>query len=260
MIIHVEESSKSTQVKGVKVIKVQFIHGLESGPSGAKVQHMRQSGFVVIAPDMQMSVKRLDRHNSVIRNLLRLPEARLATGMSVAGGALLAMGQDRSYARKAMVLLGGAGVIAGMRHRAWMKQALVRSFENCVELQEEAIRAHQPDIIVGSSWGGAVTMELIRRGAWTGPAILLAPAYHSVGLRAGWRDLDVREEELRMKSRSQRIALIHDPTDDVVPYAHSLDLVGHSDIDFKSVSGGGHRLLGYLDDGRLDSLIKKMVM
>jgi hypothetical protein len=35
----------------------------------------------------------------------------------------------------------------------------------------------QPDIVVGSSWGGAVALELVAKGSWTGPTLLLAPAH-----------------------------------------------------------------------------------
>lgn len=248
------------------MIKVQFIHGLESGPLGAKVQHLRRAGFVVLAPDMQMSVRRLDRDNSVVRNLLRLPEPRLAAALGTFGAGLL-------WAREAgrvptgsfvdekrmlpWMMLAGAGVMVGTRHRAWARQALVRSFERCVEVQTRHIEAHDPDILVGSSWGGAVTMELVRRGIWRGkPVILLAPAYRRVAIRAGWRDLDVREEELRIIAARQPITLIHDPLDDTVPHEDSVALVEGSPIAFSSVNGGGHRLLDYLEQGHLDELIR----
>lgn len=248
------------------MIKVQFIHGLESGPLGAKVQHLRRAGFVVLAPDMQMSVRRLDRENSVVRNLLRLPEPRLAVAMGALGAGLLwsrgagLVPEESAMKTRRMLpwaMLAGAGVLAGARHKAWARQALSRSFERCVALQARQIEAHDPDILVGSSWGGAVTMELVRRGIWRGkPVILLAPAYRRVGERIGWADLDVREEELRLIAARQPISLIHDPLDDTVPHEDSVRFVRGSTIDFASVDGGGHRLLEYLERGQLDELIR----
>ena len=251
------------------MIKVQFIHGLESGPLGAKVQHMRRAGFVVLAPDMQMSARRLDRDNSVVRNLLRLPEPRLATALGALGAGLLwskSSGPTPTTssvdARRMLpwMMLAGAGVMVGARYKAWTRQALTKSFERCVEIQARHIEAHDPDILVGSSWGGAVTMELVRRGIWRGkPVILLAPAYRRVAQRIGWKDLDVREEELRIIAARQPITLIHDPLDDTVPHEDSVRFVEGSAIAFSSVDGGGHRLLDYLEQGHLDALIRAQV-
>ena len=49
-------------------------------------------------------------------------------------------------------------------------------FSACVELQRESIEAFRPDVVLGSSFGGAVVVELLRRGVWTGPTLLLAQA------------------------------------------------------------------------------------
>ena len=49
-----------------------------------------------------------------------------------------------------------------------------------VAVQSKAIQSFSPEVIVGSSWGGAVAVELIRRGIWRGPTLLLAPAYYKV--------------------------------------------------------------------------------
>jgi hypothetical protein len=49
-------------------------------------------------------------------------------------------------------------------------------FEACVALQAEVIRSFAPDLLVGSSFGGAVAVELLRRGVWRGRTLLLAQA------------------------------------------------------------------------------------
>ena len=49
-------------------------------------------------------------------------------------------------------------------------------FEACVALQAEVIRSFEPDLLVGSSFGGAVAVELLRRGVWRGRTLLLAQA------------------------------------------------------------------------------------
>lgn len=54
-------------------------------------------------------------------------------------------------------------------------------FEACVALQGAELEAFAPDVLVGSSFGGAVALALLQRGLWRGPTLLLAQA----GLRYG---------------------------------------------------------------------------
>lgn len=57
-----------------------------------------------------------------------------------------------------------------------------QAFSDCVKAQEKFLKSLDvvPDIVVGSSFGGAITLELVARGAWRGPTLLLAPAQHSI--------------------------------------------------------------------------------
>lgn len=49
-------------------------------------------------------------------------------------------------------------------------------FEGCVVVQRDALRRFQPEVLVGSSFGGAVAVALLARGLWRGPTLLLAQA------------------------------------------------------------------------------------
>ncbi|MDZ7378331.1 MAG: hypothetical protein ONB06_03185 [candidate division KSB1 bacterium] len=51
-----------------------------------------------------------------------------------------------------------------------------RNFQGCVALQERVLREFRPDVLIGSSFGGAVAVALLHRRAWAGPTLLLAPA------------------------------------------------------------------------------------
>ena len=51
-----------------------------------------------------------------------------------------------------------------------------KDFPACVEVQRDAIASFQPDVVVGSSFGGAVVVELLRSNGWRGPTLLLAQA------------------------------------------------------------------------------------
>jgi pimeloyl-ACP methyl ester carboxylesterase len=56
-----------------------------------------------------------------------------------------------------------------------------RDYAACVRLQTEALAEFRPDLLVGSSFGGAVVVTLLQRSAWTGPTLLLAPAALRLG-------------------------------------------------------------------------------
>ena len=87
-------------------------------------------------------------------------------------------------------------------------------FESCVALHARELRAFGPDVLVGSSFGGAVAVELLRRGLWAGPTLLLAqaalrrdpaaalPAGVPVWLVHGLRDELIDPDESRRLARS----------------------------------------------------------
>ena len=91
-------------------------------------------------------------------------------------------------------------------------------FEEAVETARKAVEGFGPQLVIGSSFGGAVTLELMHRGVWSGGGtsfILLAPAGVFYGENA-------------TIPPGHRAIIIHAPSDKVVPYAHSLALMGTS--------------------------------
>lgn len=50
------------------------------------------------------------------------------------------------------------------------------TFQSCVETQARVLAEFEPDVLVGSSFGGAVVVALLERGLWRGPTLLLAQA------------------------------------------------------------------------------------
>ncbi len=78
-----------------------------------------------------------------------------------------------------------------------------RDFPGCVEVQAGVLESFRPDVLVGSSFGGAVAVALLQSGRWQGPTLLLAQA----ALRA---DLPAALPE------GVRIWLIHGRSDAIV--------------------------------------------
>ena len=233
-------------------LKLLFIHGLEGHPNGAKVRMLRAQGFEVRAEDMQMSLMRFGKRNSALRNALRLPEVRFFAAVFVLA-LVLCVALDASPFLFAAVL--ASPLWLALRRRALVRGGLAKSFDVCVEVQRRALREDAPDILVGSSWGGAVAAELLVRGDWTGPTVLLAPAIERVDFWARRGTLARTTEALRRIAAAVPLVVFHDPSDEVVPYADSARLTKDSPIELRSVDAGGHRLLALLERGELAQLL-----
>jgi len=120
-------------------------------------------------------------------------------------------------------------------------------FPGCVALQAEVLHAFAPHVLVGSSFGGAVVVELLRRGLWRGPTLLLAQAALRVSSQArlpegvpvwlvhGTRDVVVDPED------SRRLAA-----------TGSADLVRLLEVD------DDHRLQATVESGRLLELVREL--
>lgn len=221
--------------------RILFVHGLESRALGSKTILLREQGFDVRAHDMDMGVWQLSRKNSVVRMALRLPEVQ-----AVLGGALAIAGTKRSP-RNALMSAAMLGTWGALRKNAVMARALSASFAACVDIQKSAVSQENPDIVIGSSWGGAVVVELMRQGLWSGRTILLAPAVQRVCQRTGQGD----SREIARQLRGRRVIIFHDPTDEVVPFVDSEVFATEGEFELRAVDGGGHRLLGICEDGRL---------
>lgn len=85
---------------------------------------------------------------------------------------------------------------------------------------------HQPDVIVGSSRGGAVAMNL---QSLSTPLVLLCPAWRKWGTVS----------KLKLNS-----IVLHSRQDDVIPFADSVELLRRSDLPMSSLIevGTDHRL------------------
>jgi pimeloyl-ACP methyl ester carboxylesterase len=236
--------------------RVLFIHGLESHPNGSKVRILRTQGFDVVAPDLDMGVMQLARRNSVARQLLRSFELRTVAGVTAATLSVSIL--TSSWLGVGAVVIGATTWVIS-RRRALFAEAVSRSFDASVQIARAASEREHVDVLVGSSWGGAVAAELVRKGAWSGPTILLAPAIAKVH---GWtRRTDAAEElaTLRKLSAVVPIVLFHDPSDDTVPFVDSANLARGTQIDLRSVDAGGHRLLPLLERGELSAAIRQVV-
>jgi hypothetical protein len=95
-------------------------------------------------------------------------------------------------------------------------------FAEAVRIAQAAIDAHRPDVIVGSSRGGAVAMNV---RADTTPLVLLCPAWRKYGTA---------------KAVKPGTVVLHSRADDVIPFADSEELVGASGLPDTALIEVGH--------------------
>lgn len=100
-------------------------------------------------------------------------------------------------------------------------------FQSAVDVAQAAYDQHAPDVIVGSSRGGAVAMHVQSRDT---PLVLLCPAWRD----HGWIDC-VKPETW----------ILHSRQDEVVAYADSERLLAHSSLSASRLitTGSDHRLV-----------------
>ena len=99
-------------------------------------------------------------------------------------------------------------------------------FAESVRIAQAAVDEHRPDVIVGSSRGGAVAMNVDAKGAIL---VLLCPAWKKWGTAT-----TVKPDTV----------ILHSEADDVVPIAHSRELVALSGLPIAAlvIVGNDHRL------------------
>ncbi len=117
-------------------------------------------------------------------------------------------------------------------------------FDTAVSSQLQFIRTHNStafpiEVMAGSSFGGAVAVEMLFRGVHTGPVLLMCPAGDRLAfwsLRAPRRLRDLPEDLQR------RIVVVHGDRDDRIKMADSERLVEGSHARLIKVPGAEHRL------------------
>jgi len=105
-------------------------------------------------------------------------------------------------------------------------------FEEAVRVAQDAFDRGNPEIVVGSSRGGAVAMNI---DSGDTPMVLLCPAWKNWG-RAG-----------RVKPNT---VILHGTCDETIPFSHSEELISLSGISLDRLVGveDGHRLAESLDE------------
>jgi predicted esterase len=123
-----------------------------------------------------------------------------------------------------------------------------RDFEGSIALQARHAATFAPDVLVGSSFGGAVALALLQRGIFSGPTVLLAPAHTHFGVEA------------RIPAGA-RVVIVHGSRDDVVSIEDSRRLAasGGRGVDFVEVDDE-HRLASLLEGDALATVVRRALL
>lgn len=196
---------------------VLFIHGLETGPRGAKSIALEQAGFTVIAEQMPCGR----------RGAVRDPVVWLTFG-SMAVAAIVAMAR---FGAMAFVL---SAVFFAVTLGFVRSRLIRRMVRRSLDVQTRLLAKHQVDVVVGSSFGGAIGVELLARGAWKGPTVLLCPAHRLIAERT-WTTAP------SLPAESGNVLVVHARQDETVPIDHSRWLVRNTSAKLIEVDDD-HRL------------------
>lgn len=197
---------------------VLFIHGLETGPQGQKSRALTEAGFKVVAVQMPSSQRAILRDPLVIT-------VGLALVASLVMGAMAGL---LPFLATALV-----SALALTRARPLI---IRRMWRRSLAVQRHALGENTIDVVVGSSFGGAVALELVARGEWKGPTVLLCPAHRLLAGRA-------RLTPTTLPATRAQVLVVHGRQDEVVPPEHSRQLT----------EGTRARLIEVDDDHRLST-------
>ena len=146
----------------------------------------------------------------------------------------------------------------------WLGGALAASFWPCVEVQRNVLRSDHAnfDVLIGSSWGGAVAAALLAEGAWTGPTLLMCPALNKLSRHGGDDSITqpiVQGLKALPDSQKAQCLLIHGDADETVPLDDSRRLADETGIELVVIPGGSHGMSAVARDGRLLRFAERVV-
>ena len=121
-----------------------------------------------------------------------------------------------------------------------------RDLEGCIATQAAALATIGPDVVVGSSYGGAVAVALLDRGLWRGPTVLLAPAAARLGVPNALPE-------------GVTVTIVHGVDDEVIPLADSRALAATGSAGRVGLIevADDHRLRTLLDPGALAEIVRE---
>jgi hypothetical protein len=219
-------------------MKILFIHGLESGPGGHKHTYLKQN-HTVLCPDMS-------NYSIFTRSFYRIP-------YFIAGFFSLPLIFYVAYLTSFWILL-----LLPLYFLLIWRMGCDYVVKKCFSIQVESIKTWEPELLVASSFGGAILLLLIKEKIWQGPSLLLAPAQGAISRKCFLKGVFKFERGFGLMKG--KLLLVHGSKDEICPLQDSLDLVksvGDDKIELKIVEDT-HSLRKEFDQNG-ESLVKKAI-
>ncbi len=127
------------------------------------------------------------------------------------------------------------------------KKKIIKATNKPMRQALQAIQDYKPDLVIGSSMGGALLATLIMNDDWNGPALFLASGAQYL---FGITDLMNRSPVSRH--------WIHGTRDTIIPYTHSLNAAQESYGTCQLINDD-HRLESIIGSGALAEAIENLI-
>eukprot|EP00124_Ichthyophonus_hoferi_P005862 Ihof_evm1s1002 gene=Ihof_evmTU1s1002 len=197
---------------------------MEAGPEGYKPTHLKKYYTEVNVPFMDINRYKSPRANPwaamlYIVGFTIVPIAfslLLETYNGIISGQLFSSGLMKSPISRLALHLAQGGFLGYMFYR----RAASYVVERCLDVQTNVLEEFDPDVVVGSSFGGALALILLGRNKYRLPTVLLAPAQTRVWNATGIKSLtrnDIQETKCG-------IFVVQGLHDTVIPVNHTKDL------------------------------------
>ena len=235
-------------------IKVLYLHGFEETPDSPKPKLLTDcKDLDVLIPSLEVYPT---RRNGFVVNLLtnKWLWASLASGLLVTPFTVF-----MSFPMTIGIGISVAATIA--QRQALMKDTVQGSLETTYDIALNSLQEFKPDVVVGFSWGGCLASILLKKKEWSGPTVLLGPAYEKLLTMLGnektkqiefqGRKFDFEEPifedfpEEDAEIMKKQVKVVAGGEDSIVPPDDMKAWCEKNEFELKVVPGEEHKLWGF---------------
>lgn len=171
---------------------------------------------------------------------------------------ILGIKKNRLYSMFLFIL--GSGTVLAILIRWAMRRVWRNALNNSVEIQRNDIKKHQPDVIIASTYGGAVMAEVMRtqKYLYRKPLLLLTPTQDEVARRTG-----ESTKNITIPDTISKVVIVHGKNDRYIPYQDSVNYVERSKsanprVKLELIEGEDHLLSKTITSENIKKLVSEL--
>lgn len=241
--------------------RVLYLHGFEENATSPKPMDVA----AIATLDCPALDVWLTRRNSPLLHAVVSSAAGRCLAAAVLAGQLvarvwplLASGSRLSWRSCGGVTCLCFALAAFVARRGLLAAGIGTSYARTVQIAVERValakKTSRPyDAVVGFSWGGAIACELLQRGIWHGPTVLLAPAHKKLGELmqppTGAANCFSSNLDSLPRDVAEQVVVIQSRADQIVPFRDSEELCEANGFELVAVDGEAHKMWGICGEG-----------